>query len=164
MKKFLISVFLIATVATSFAWDFFLSDGTWTRRANPFEIKENRVFRSADPLEAKAKFDDNNNLIIYTEYNDAEYVCQDGTVPIPENAPRRISILKLVMAIRAAGKYPEFMAFLESSGYKELFFIAQEFTTDHELFVAGREAAQQALGLTDEEVEAILSAAYLPVK
>lgn len=164
MKKLLTIAFLTIFTTISFGWDFLLSDGTWTRQPSPFEIKENRVLRTSDNLEAQARFDDNNNLIVYTVYEGQEYICKDGTIPVPENAPHRVSILRLVLAIKNVGKLDEFMAWLEQSGYKEMFYIAQEFTTDNELFVVGKEMAKEALGMTDEEVEAIISSAYLNTK
>ena len=45
-----------------------------------------------------------------------------------------------------------------------MFYIAQEFTTDNELFIVGKEMAKEALGMTDEEVDAIISSAYLNTK
>ena len=165
MNKIIKLFSLILLIAsTSFAWDYLLSDGTWTRQTSPFEYKETRVYRTHEALEAKAKFDDNNHLIVYTEYDGQEYVCEDETVPIPENAPKRISILRLVLAIKNAGKLDEFMAWLDQSGFKDLFYMSQEFTTDNEYFLLGKESAKQVLGMTDEEVEAIISSAYLNSK
>lgn len=164
MKKLLTILFLAIFTSISFGWDFLLSDGTWTRRSSPFEIKEQRVLRTSENLEANVKFDDNNNLVVYAVYEGQEYVCKDGTIPVPENTPHRVSILRLVLAIKNAGKLNEFMAWLEQSGYKEMFYIAQEFTTDNELFIVGKEMAKEALGLTDEEVDAIISSAYLNTK
>ena len=160
-KKILILLMILAK--TVFAWDFLTSEHQWIRTTDPFEIK-NRIYRSQEPLSVYAKFNDNNNLIIYTIYNNEEFICNDGSVPIPENAPKRISIFKLVMAIRVAGKYEEFSTWLESSGFKELFYIAQEFTTDNEYFEIGKNMAKEALNLTDEEITAILSVAELPTK
>ena len=84
---------------------------------------------------------------------------RDGDMP-PEPAPvgkRIFSKLKLVAALKAADKWVLVKTWLEEKAYYDYYLAAQNFAEDNELFVEGREAIKRYLGLTDEEIESILS-------
>ena len=84
---------------------------------------------------------------------------RDGDMP-SEPAPvgkRIFSKLKLVAALKAADKWVLVKTWLEEKAYYDYYLAAQNFAEDNELFVEGRTAVKNYLGVTDEYIEAILS-------
>ena len=84
---------------------------------------------------------------------------RDGDMP-PEPAPvgkRTFSKLKLVAALKAADKWVLVKTWLEEKSYYDYYLAAQNFAEDNALFVEGKEAIKRYLGMTDEQIEAILS-------
>ena len=80
------------------------------------------------------------------------------TPPSPAPVGKRIfSKLKLVAALKAADKWVLVKTWLEEKAYYDYYLAAQNFAEDNELFVEGREAIKRYLGLTDEQIEAILT-------
>lgn len=80
------------------------------------------------------------------------------TPPSPAPVGKRIfSKLKLVAALKAADKWVLVKTWLEEKAYYDYYLAAQNFVEDNELFVEGREAIKRYLGLTDEQIEAILT-------
>ena len=72
--------------------------------------------------------------------------------------PRAFSKLKIVAALMNAGVWPQVKAYIEQAGLYDLYLAAQIFTEDNEYFASGKTQLQTALGWTDEQVEAVLSA------
>ena len=70
---------------------------------------------------------------------------------------RIISKLKLVAALKEADKWVLVKTWLEEKSYYDYYLAAQDFAEDNELFVEGREAIKRYLGMSDEQIEAILS-------
>ena len=70
---------------------------------------------------------------------------------------RTFSKLKLVAALKAADKWVLVKTWLEEKSYYDYYLAAQNFAEDNELFVEGREAIKRYLGMSDEQIEAILS-------
>ena len=84
---------------------------------------------------------------------------RDGDMP-SEPAPvgkRIFSKLKLVAALKAADKWVLVKTWLEEKAYYDYYLAAQNFAEDNELFVEGKEAIKRYLGMSDEQIEAILS-------
>ena len=73
--------------------------------------------------------------------------------------PRVFSKLKCVAALMQENVWPRVKQYIEQAGLYDLYLAAQEFSEDNEYFVRGKAALQQALGWTDEQVEAVLAAA-----
>lgn len=73
--------------------------------------------------------------------------------------PRTFSKLRIVAALKDANVWDSVKAFIEQQGLYDLFLAAQDFSEENEYFVQGKSALQQQLGWTDEQVEAVLSAA-----
>ena len=78
--------------------------------------------------------------------------------PTPLPIGKRIfSKLKLVAALKATDKWVLVKTWLEEKAYYDYYLAAQNFAEDNELFVEGRTAVKNYLGVTDEYIEAILS-------
>ena len=78
--------------------------------------------------------------------------------PAPLPVGKRIfSKLKLVAALKAADKWVLVKTWLEEKAYYDYYLAAQNFAEDNALFVEGRNAIKNYLGMTDEQIEAILS-------
>jgi hypothetical protein len=77
----------------------------------------------------------------------------------PPPRPRTFSKFKIVAALMDAEAWDQVKAYIEQNGLYDLYLAAQEFSEDNEYFVQGKAALQQALGWTDEQVEAVLAAA-----
>ena len=78
--------------------------------------------------------------------------------PAPAPVGKRIfSKLKLVAALKAADKWVLVKTWLEEKAYYDYYLAAQNFAEDNELFVEGKEAIKRYLGMSDEQIEAILS-------
>ena len=75
----------------------------------------------------------------------------------PPAGPRVFSKLKLVAALKAADKWVLVKTWLEEKAYYDYYLAAQNFAEDNELFVEGKEAIKRYLGMSDEQIEAILS-------
>ena len=84
---------------------------------------------------------------------------RDSDMPSsPAPVGKRIfSKLKLVAALKAADKWVLVKTWLEEKAYYDYYLAAQNFAEDNELFVEGRTAIKNYLGMTDEQIEAILS-------
>lgn len=80
-------------------------------------------------------------------------VVQDAPPP-----PRSLSKRKLYRALSAAGIWEQVKAYMESVGAWTDFDLATTLDEDDPLIVAAVAALKQSLGLTDEQVEAILAA------
>ena len=81
----------------------------------------------------------------------------------PPPAPRVFSKLKVVAALRTAGKWDAAKAYIEGLDLYDLFLAAQVFAEDNEYFGQGVSALKTELGMTDEQVEEILSACVAEV-
>ena len=77
---------------------------------------------------------------------------------LPPPPPRTFSKLRIVAALTTAGVWDSVKQLLVERGFYDLFLAAQDFREDNDYFVQGRAALQTALGWTDEQVEAVLSA------
>ena len=92
-----------------------------------------------------------------------EYVEEDGKIVyrwryrVPVKVPRVFSKLRAVEALMELGVWGEVRAWIEEQGLYDLYLAAVEFSEDDERFVAGVSALKSKLGLSDEQVESILS-------
>ena len=84
---------------------------------------------------------------------------RDSDMPsAPAPVGKRIfSKLKLVAALKAADKWVLVKTWLEEKSYYDYYLAAQNFAEDNALFVEGKEAIKRYLGMSDEQIEAILS-------
>lgn len=92
------------------------------------------------------------------ELVDSAWVPQYRYEDAPPPPPRIFSKLKVVAALTSAGVWPTVKQFIIDADIYDLYLAAQEFAEDNEYFTQGKSALQQALGWTDEQVEAILAA------
>lgn len=82
----------------------------------------------------------------------------------PPPPPRTFSKLKIYAALAQAGLWDALVAWLNTQTFEGInaytaFMLAQDLVEDHPMFAQWLAAAKAALGVTDEQVEAILSAA-----
>jgi len=70
--------------------------------------------------------------------------------------PREISKLDLLLVLREMDKMDAFFAWLDAAGLHELWDAAQALTSDHPLYESALASVQEALGVSDEERDAIL--------
>ena len=84
---------------------------------------------------------------------------RDSDMPsAPAPVGKRVfSKLKLVAALKAADKWVLVKTWLEEKSYYDYYLAAQNFAEDNALFVEGRDAVKRYLGMTDDQIEAILS-------
>lgn len=84
---------------------------------------------------------------------------ESGTVPpaTPPDGRRIFSKLKLVSALKAVDKWVLVKTWLEEKAYYDYYLAAQNFAEDNALFIEGRNAIKSYLGITDEQIEEILS-------
>lgn len=71
--------------------------------------------------------------------------------------PRVFSKYKLLVALKEAGKWVLVKAWLEEKAYWDLYLAAHNFSEDDPYFAEALSAIKQYTGLTDAEVEAVLS-------
>ena len=71
--------------------------------------------------------------------------------------PRTFSKLKIVIALTKRGKWAALRDWLDETEYGDLFDAAQDFREDHPDFIAALSAAQERLGITRDEIAALLS-------
>lgn len=93
------------------------------------------------------------------EVADGEWVRTWRYEDAPPPPPRTFSKLRIVAALIDAGVWAQAKSLIEQAGLYDLFLAAQDFAEDNEFFGRGKSALQTALGMTDEQVEAILVAA-----
>lgn len=74
-----------------------------------------------------------------------------------KNPPRKISKLKLIVALKAAGKWDAVKAFISSAGYEDEWQAAQVLDEGYPQYDTAKNAAIEAGLATDEEIEAIIS-------
>ena len=74
-----------------------------------------------------------------------------------QSGPRIFSKLKLVAALKEADKWVLVKTWLEEKAYYDYYLAAQNFSEDNDLFREGKAALQAYVGMSDEEIEAILS-------
>ena len=75
--------------------------------------------------------------------------------------PVKYSRLSIYMALKEIGKWDAAEAFMRANGLYEPFMFAQEISSDHPQFVAVKSQVAEALGLTMEQVDALLKECVL---
>lgn len=73
----------------------------------------------------------------------------------------KYSKLKLVLKLTELGLWLKLKAWMEEVGYYDAWLAAQELKSDHPLFEQILKAAEQVLGITDEQAKAILAECIL---
>ena len=151
-----LSALAFLPINSAAAWDFLWRDATGncaTRSQNPFAVPV-RAHRVESLPSAWVYVGD--QWLSQVEYDGQTWICRDGTiVPVTER-PKVISKLDLLLVLREMDKTAEFVAWLDQSGLRIYWDAAQLMTTDHPLYESALSSVQEALGLTDEEVEAVL--------
>jgi len=129
--------------------------GTVTRSSDPFAVP-GWAYRVEN---LPAKWEKNGDSIaVYVEYAGSRWTCEDGSVSVPsDELPKVISKLDLLLVLRELEKVDLFFVWLDASGLKPYWDAAQVMSTDHPLFAQGVASVSEALGLSEEEVQAILS-------
>ena len=83
----------------------------------------------------------------------------DGKIiAIDDKGRRKLSKLKLYAALKNAGVWAQVKAYLEANDLWDAFLLAQIVDEQNGDFQAGLKTLQESLGLTDDQVEEILSA------
>ena len=158
MKKWILSLFVcFVAVQGAFAMDFLWRDGGTnlaSRSSDPF-ARLDRVAR-VDALPVQwARVGD--GFRIYVEWGGEEWTCKDGTMAVPpQDLPKTISKLDLLLVLREMGKLEQFSAWLDASGLRMFWDAAQLMTTDHPLYEQALGSVQEALQITDEQRDEIL--------
>ena len=75
--------------------------------------------------------------------------------------PVKYSRLSIYMVLKELGKWDAAEAFMRANGLYEPFMFAQEISSDHPQFVAVKAQVAEALGLTVEQVDALLKECVL---
>lgn len=75
---------------------------------------------------------------------------------IPPASPRTFSKFKITAALMKVEKWLPVRDYLVQSGLYDLYLAAQDFKEDDEYFIKGLSELKAKLGMSDEEVEAIL--------
>lgn len=75
--------------------------------------------------------------------------------------PATYSKLRIVGELKTLGLWPQVKAWIEANDLYDEYLAAQDFTDDNEYFRQGKAALQQALGLTDKQVQEILENARI---
>lgn len=75
-----------------------------------------------------------------------------------DNPPRIFSKMKAVLALTEMGVWQQVKAWIDANGLTDVFLAAQAFKEDDQFFKKGLTALKEQLHLTDEQIEALLSA------
>lgn len=158
MKRLSAFVLILLSLATlSPAWDFLWRESGQnlaTRSADPFARLDRVAREESLPVEWEREGD---GFRFFVAWGGEEWTCRDGTMTVPSSElPKTISKLDLLLVLREMDKTGEFVTWLDASGLRIFWDAAQLMTTDHPLYEQALEGVQEALGLTDEEVEAVL--------
>lgn len=101
----------------------------------------------------------NNEQLAYT-YTIENNVARKTYFTVPSSKsflPRKFSKYKIVENLMKANLWSSVKAWIEQSGLIDLYLAAQDFSEDNQYFKNGRRILQQQFGISDEEVERILS-------
>lgn len=101
------------------------------------------------------------------------YACDDAEDPSavvqswaqvadPPPPPRVFSKMKVVLALREMGVWPQVKAWIEAQDLYDVYLAAQDFREDDPYFAQGLAALKSQLGITDGQAEAILSDCEVP--
>lgn len=82
-------------------------------------------------------------------------------LPVDDKGRRTFSKLKLYTQIRALGYWPQVKAYLEANDLWDAFVLAQDVSEQDAGFIEGLAKVKAALGMTDDEVNAILEECVL---
>ena len=86
-------------------------------------------------------------------------VYEERAVEPPTPMPTRYSKLRLIVAAKKRGKWDAIKSFIEGAGYWDEWLVCQYLADDYEGFTDIKARAANALGMTAEEVDAMLAEA-----
>ena len=86
-------------------------------------------------------------------------VYEERAVEPPTPPPARYSKLRLIVAAKKRGKWDAIKSFIETAGYWDEWLVCQYLADDYEGFADIKSRAANALGMTAEEVDAMLAEA-----
>ena len=86
-------------------------------------------------------------------------VYEERSVEPPTPMPTRYSKLRLIVAAKKRGKWDAIKSFIETAGYWDEWLVCQYLADDYEGFADIKARAANALGMTAEEVDAMLAEA-----
>lgn len=84
---------------------------------------------------------------------------EERAIEPPTPMPTRYSKLRLIVAAKKRGKWDAIKSFIEAAGYWDEWLVCQYLADDYEGFADIKARAANALGMTAEEVDAILAEA-----
>ena len=86
-------------------------------------------------------------------------VYEERAIEPPTPPPTRYSKLRLIVAAKKRGKWDAIKSFIEGAGYWDEWLVCQYLADDYEGFADIKAKAANALGMTAEEVDAMLAEA-----
>ena len=86
-------------------------------------------------------------------------VYEERAIEPPTPPPTRYSKLRLIVAAKKRGKWDAIKSFIETAGYWDEWLVCQYLADDYEGFADIKAKAANALGMTAEEVDAMLAEA-----
>ena len=86
-------------------------------------------------------------------------VYEERAIEPPTPPPTRYSKLRLIVAAKKRGKWDAIKSFIETGGYWDEWLVCQYLADDYEGFADIKARAANALGMTAEEVDAMLAEA-----
>ena len=86
-------------------------------------------------------------------------VYEERAIEPPTPPPTRYSKLRLIAAAKKRGKWDAIKSFIETAGYWDEWLVCQYLADDYEGFADIKARAANALGMTAEEVDAMLAEA-----
>ena len=84
---------------------------------------------------------------------------EERAIEPPTPPPTRYSKLRLIVAAKKRGKWDAIKSFIETAGYWDEWLVCQYLADDYEGFADIKARAANALGMTAEEVDAMLAEA-----
>ena len=84
---------------------------------------------------------------------------EERAIEPPTPLPTRYSKLRLIVAAKKRGKWDAIKSFIETAGYWDEWLVCQYLADDYEGFADIKARAANALGMTAEEVDAMLAEA-----
>lgn len=116
--------------------------------------------REGGHWEESTPVDDGNNIVIGWEW------VEDEQIPEPVRRPRKFSKLRLYAVLTRMGLWEGLVQWMQTQTMDGMsvytaFVLAQDLTEDNEMFAPYLKMAQNALGVSDDVVEQILSQSIL---
>lgn len=121
------------------------------------DVAAPEVPNDGSTLKVKYEYRDSDGEVVENSRKAKEIYPLYEVIPPPPPPPRVFSKLKITAALMKLEKWLPVRDHLVQSGMYDLYLAAQDFKEDDEFFVKGLAELKAQLGMSDEEVEALLS-------